>query len=438
MKTIHRRDFLKTGGVLAGGIILEKASFSLRHNLNPVRDDPSRVVVVTDEDCTSGSAINLEVLRAVMEAGITTYTGILEVGEAWISLFPGITASSVIGIKINTLNHRVSTRPEAVQSVIDGLLRMPVAGGFDSNNIIIWDRNDYDLQRAGYVINAGSSGVRCFGTTHSGVGYTTYGLTVNGVVSRPSRILSNYIDYIINMPVMKDHNVSGATFSLKNHYGSVHNPESLHGGNCDPYIPALNRVLLDEFGPKQRICVVDAVFGIYAGGPTGSANMVYNGVILGEDMVAVDRVGLDILVENGMNHAWQASHIQTASLPPYSLGNYDLSQIERINIVNPTGVSRRDSGSPGDFTLLESCPNPFNQSTSIRFGLTRPAKVRMEIYSVRGRLVKVVADRDFIAGEHALIWDGGNSGGEILPSGTYFCRLSTVLSERSMKMIILR
>ncbi len=438
MKNIRRREFLKTGSVLAGGMLLQGVSSANLKRMSPGFDDPSRIVVVSDENCTSGSSINLEVLQTIADTGITAFTGISDVGEAWMSLFPGITSNSVIGIKVNTLNHRVPTRPETVEAVIDGLLRMPVAGGFDANNIIVWDRNDYDLYHSGYTINTSSSGYRCFGTTHSGIGYTTYGYSVNGVVCRISKIFNNHIDYLINMPVLKDHSFSGSTLSLKNHYGSVHNPGSLHGTNCDPYIPALNRVLLDAVGPKQKICVADAVFGIFAGGPSGSANMVYNGVIVGEDMVALDRVGLDILVDNGMNHASQATHIQTASQPPYSLGNYDPAMIERIDIVNPTGVNPRPPESPDTFALEENRPNPFNQSTRIRLRLPGAAKVKMEVFDGGGRLVRVLADRGFGAGAHNVVWDGRNGGGEVLPSGIYFCRVKAGQLAQTVRMVILR
>jgi hypothetical protein len=252
------------------------------------------------------------------------------------SLFPGITSSSVIGIKVNCANSSVPSNPETVQAIIDGLLLMPIPGGFNANNIIIWDRTDYELIASGFTINTGSNGVRCFGTSHSGVGYSTVNLNVNGVTSHPSNIFANYINYLINVPVIKDHTVSGATLCLKNHFGSVNNPGYLHGNYCNPYLPSLNQQLQAVLGNKEKFRLIDAIFGIATGGPSGPADFVYNGVIMSEDIVSADHIGLEILVEHGMNHAWQATHIQTASQPPYNLGNYDLALIERVNIYNPS------------------------------------------------------------------------------------------------------
>ena len=58
----------------------------------------SRVVTVRDDQAVDKNVINAAVAQIMMNAGIMGLTGIDDVGEAWRSLFPGITASSVIGI----------------------------------------------------------------------------------------------------------------------------------------------------------------------------------------------------------------------------------------------------------------------------------------------------------------------------------------------------
>lgn len=337
MTNLDRRDFLKSTGLLTGGALLSMPALAdeLRGQTNPA-DPVSRVLVVRDSACTSGYNVNAPIVEIIVDTAIKRYTDIYNVGEAWMSLFPGITSNSVIGIKVNCINYRCSPRVETVQAILNGLTQMPVTGGFDPNNVIVWDRTNYDLQRAGYTINTGAAGMRCFGTNQSGVGYSNTTINVNGVSSRPSNILTDYIDYMINLAVIKDHGVSGATLCLKNHYGSVHNPGSLHGNACDPYLPALSAQFRDQLGDKEKIRIIDAIFGINSGGPSGSIDFIYNGIILGEDIVSVDRVGLDILVENGMTHAYQAHHIQTGSQAPYNLGNYELNMIERVDIENPS------------------------------------------------------------------------------------------------------
>ena len=53
----------------------------------------SKVVVVTDTNATDKTAktVNADVVQIMVDEGIKNYTGIDNVGEAWKSIFPGIT-----------------------------------------------------------------------------------------------------------------------------------------------------------------------------------------------------------------------------------------------------------------------------------------------------------------------------------------------------------
>lgn len=75
--------------------------------------------------------------------------------------------------------------------------------------------------------------------------------------------------------------------------------------------------------------------------------------------------------------------------------------------------------------LNQNVPNPFNPQTEISFSLSGEAHVRIGVYDVRGRLVRVLADEVRQPGEHRLVWDGRDSAGEHVASGTYYCRMSS-------------
>ena len=64
-------------------------------------------------------------------------------------------------------------------------------------------------------------------------------------------------DYMINLSVLKNHGTAGVTLSMKNHYGTCDDPGSIHGGYCDPYIPALNN--LSPIRDKQVLNICDAI-----------------------------------------------------------------------------------------------------------------------------------------------------------------------------------
>jgi hypothetical protein len=68
-------------------------------------------------------------------------------------------------------------------------------------------------------------------------------------------------------------------------------------------------------------------------------------------------------------------------------------------------------------------PNPFNPSTTIRFVLREHAPVSLQIFNIGGALVRTLVDGDLDAGVHERRWNGRDSFGHAVASGTYFYRL---------------
>ncbi|MFH1843169.1 MAG: FlgD immunoglobulin-like domain containing protein, partial [bacterium] len=75
----------------------------------------------------------------------------------------------------------------------------------------------------------------------------------------------------------------------------------------------------------------------------------------------------------------------------------------------------------GGFTKVS--PNPFNPKTDIQFVTTRVDMVQLNIYNIRGHLVTSLVSGQLPAAEHKFVWDGTDSFGQDVSSGTYFARL---------------
>jgi len=91
--------------------------------------------------------------------------------------------------------------------------------------------------------------------------------------------------------------------------------------------------------------------------------------------------------------------------------------------------------------LDQNFPNPFNPVTKIAFTLTEAARVRLCVYDVAGRIVRVLVDGPRDAGRHEVVWDGTDGAGVKAASGVYFCGLEAPgASSRvvSRKMVIVR
>ncbi len=73
---------------------------------------------------------------------------------------------------------------------------------------------------------------------------------------------------------------------------------------------------------------------------------------------------------------------------------------------------------PSDYFLYPNYPNPFNQTTVIRYRLPEAADVRVSIYNMRGQEVRTLLHTRQPSGHHVLTWNAGNTA-----SGLYICKL---------------
>jgi parallel beta-helix repeat protein len=101
-----------------------------------------------------------------------------------------------------------------------------------------------------------------------------------------------------------------------------------------------------------------------------------------------------------------------------------------------TGV---DNGALADVRASYNYPNPFNPKTAIRYEIpTGGHVVRLEVYDLRGRLVKTLVSEEQGAGEHIVVWDGHDESGAPVGSGVYFYRLSVGDQSVERKMVLLK
>ncbi|MBD3335732.1 MAG: hypothetical protein GF355_09470 [Candidatus Eisenbacteria bacterium] len=74
--------------------------------------------------------------------------------------------------------------------------------------------------------------------------------------------------------------------------------------------------------------------------------------------------------------------------------------------------------------LLPVVPNPAAGSASVRFELTRAARVGMEVVDVTGRIVHQAPVRAYNPGGWQVQWDGVDQDGTEVPAGVYYVRMS--------------
>jgi len=93
---------------------------------------------------------------------------------------------------------------------------------------------------------------------------------------------------------------------------------------------------------------------------------------------------------------------------------------------------------PNVHRLIGAFPNPFNPRTEVRFELAEATRVRVQVYDLRGRLIRTLVDENRPSGAHAAIWDGTDNTGSTVASGSYFLRLIAGDRVQTQKVSLLK
>ena len=64
--------------------------------------------------------------------------------------------------------------------------------------------------------------------------------------------------------------------------------------------------------------------------------------------------------------------------------------------------------------------------------------VRINIFDIQGKIVKILVNDTFITGNHTVTWNGKNNYGEYAAAGMYFYHLTAGNFSQTRKMILLK
>ena len=252
------------------------------------RSAPGRVVICRSEELLrKGNDMSQESAVWHLNRGLQRLTGTSSDLSAWKSLF---NRGERVGIKLSCLpGVPLSSSRGLVKAIVDGLS----LAGVSAANIIVWERTGRELMEAGFTLS--SRGVRVMGTDGYPDGGYSRRIEFAGSVGTCFSVIMEQVDAMINVPVLKDHDIAGLSAGMKNFYGAIFNPNKYHGNRCSPYVAELSthRLIRD----KLRLVVVDASRVQLHNGPAFFPRyaMDYGGIILGTDPVAVDATAWRIL-----------------------------------------------------------------------------------------------------------------------------------------------
>ena len=282
---------------------------------------PGKVVKVNDPKSVVDDKPQEAAAYKMLAEGMLLLSGEKELKNAWRQF---VNPSEVIGLKVNPVAGKpLSTSHAVTKSIIKQLLE----AGIPKENIVIWDRREMQLHETGFT-EENYPGIKIRGTEQQDAeggfydkdgmlygekmidkdwyywadceqeydAYTIPYMVNSGKYSYFSKICTQEVDKIINVPILKNAG-STVTLCLKNlGYGSITNTGRLHktlwsdtSAEVCAFPPLRDKVVLN---------IVDGLRGCYEGGPGANPQFIvnYNTMLIGTDPVAVDRIGYDIVI----------------------------------------------------------------------------------------------------------------------------------------------
>jgi hypothetical protein len=121
-----------------------------------------------------------------------------------------------------------------------------------------------------------------------------------------------------------------------------------------------------------------------------------------------------ILFVDGVFHHWYHAQGDAGSWQiGYATAPFDTDLVSAV-------PEEPQINSRASFSLDEAYPNPFNPSTRIQYSLSARVHVRLRIFDILGKEVRMLVDEVQDAGPKTLLFNAGG-----LPSGTYICVLAS-------------
>jgi hypothetical protein len=93
---------------------------------------------------------------------------------------------------------------------------------------------------------------------------------------------------------------------------------------------------------------------------------------------------------------------------------------------------------PAEYVLGKPGPNPFSKSTVVTYQLPEAGFVNLSVFDLAGNMVTTLADGMYDRGTHGVRWEGENTEGVPVPSGTYVLRFASSGLVESKRILVMR
>jgi len=307
----------------------------------------ARVVVVEAPGAMLAFDPQFDVIRPMIDRGLTNLTGKLTPLEAWRSL---VSTQDTVGLKVVSAPGPTSgTRLPVVEAVVQGLLN----SGLPPKQIVVWDKHLAMLRLAGFTLLAERYGVRLAGSQDEGYdpeqSYAADGQPLGRLVagdlefgvkedrlghkSYVSKLITRQLTRIINITPLLNHNLAGVSGNLYGlAMGSVDNTLRFaqDGTVMAKALPEI--CALECLGDRVALSVVDALIAQYYG---EERSLLHYSTTLNQLRFSTDPVALDVLSIQELERQREAIHVPPAKA---NLDLYTTAELLWIGVADPRAI----------------------------------------------------------------------------------------------------
>jgi hypothetical protein len=111
--------------------------------------------------------------------------------------------------------------------------------------------------------------------------------------------------------------------------------------------------------------------------------------------------------------------------------------VDDVTVMGATPAD--DPSAPVIATVLHgNFPNPFNPETTIRYSVKEASPVSVQIFNVKGQLVKTLVNSAQEAGNYSVVWNGRDNNNNSVSSGVYYFKMNAGKYSNTKKMILMK
>ncbi len=280
------------------------------------RWEKSVVVKARSDFVSDAPAVRQNVMTGMFESAFKVLAKTETVREAWHRY---LRADDIVGLKFNPYGERELGISMPFASMLVNSL---IQSGWSAEQIVLAD--------------GPAEVAKKYKTRPRRLGWSAMPIDFGSARDQLASFLQQ-VTAIINVPFLKDDNITGISGCLKNiTYHLIKHPARFHANGCSPYLADI--FALPQISGKLRLNIMNALRTAYHNGPLVDPNYMDNTglLLLGPDPVAVDAVALDAL--NAVRQSFDlppitldAQHVPALiDAAEKGLGRIDFRKIERV------------------------------------------------------------------------------------------------------------